>query len=61
MKDEFDIVSLEFYRTESDFYRTKIVDDAFPEYITRIKASYSDLLLGLYPLCQRSKKKKQNN
>lgn len=59
MKDEFDIVSLEFYRTESDFYRTKIVDDAFPEYITRIKASYSDLLLRLYPLCQRSKKKKQ--
>lgn len=59
MQDEYDIVSSELYRAESNFYRAVYVDDSFPEYVAKLKATYSELLLKLHPLCQRSKYKKQ--
>lgn len=59
MAEEFDNISSEIYLAESKLYRLVTVDDSFPDYIAKLKAFMSELLLRLHPLCQRSKYKQQ--
>lgn len=57
MSNEFEILVRNIYLAESNFHRTVIVDDTFLDYVVKIKATYTELLVRLYPYCQHSKLK----
>ena len=59
MASKYDIVKKELFWAERNFHRAVIVDDGFLDYVSSLKAKYSELLIEIFPLCQSAKIKKQ--
>lgn len=54
MTDEYNKIARKLLKAVNDFDRLVIIKDDFPEYVARLKATYSDLLLNLHVICQAS-------
>jgi hypothetical protein len=59
MNNEYEIISRNICIAAGKFHRIIVIDEAFPDYIAKLKASYTELLVSFYPYCQKSKLRKQ--
>lgn len=59
MNNEYEIISRNISIAAGKFHRIIVIDETFLDYIAKLKASYTELLVSFYPYCQKSKLRRQ--